>query len=318
MLRESLAGHLLTCFTITVWGATFISSKILLRDFIPIEILFDRFLLGFIAMWIIFPHIMRVKSLRHEIIMAIAGLFGITLYFLCENIALVYSKAANVGVIIASVPFFTGLVDRLLGTKRKLPKGFFLGFIIAMTGICLLTFSSLDELSFNPIGDGLAVLASVMWAFYCLFINKALSFGYKPLQVTRHVFAYGLIFMLIPMYFMEYEFKFEALAKPVNYLNLLFLGLCASALCYVTWSLSVKLIGTVKASAWLYISPAVTVIMAILILDETVSGLGIFGMLLTFLGLIISQNGIKGIIRLIIKRHEVLKVPQKTSYGTKK
>ena len=73
-----------------------------------------------------------------------------------------------------------------------------------------------------------------------------------------------------------------------------------------------KLIGTVKASAWLYISPAVTVIMAVLILDETVSGLGICGMLLTFLGLIISQNGIKGIIRLIIKRHEVLKVPQKT------
>ena len=113
MLRESLAGHLLTCFTITVWGATFISSKILLRDFIPIEILFDRFLLGFIAMWIIFPHIMRVKSLRHEIIMAIAGLFGITLYFLCENIALVYSKAANVGVIIASVPFFSSLATEI-------------------------------------------------------------------------------------------------------------------------------------------------------------------------------------------------------------
>ena len=112
MHRDLIYGHLLTCFTITVWGATFISSKILLQDFIPIEILFDRFLLGFLAMWIIYPHLMHVKSLHHEIIMAIAGLFGITLYFLCENIALVYSKAANVGVIIACVPFFTGLVDR--------------------------------------------------------------------------------------------------------------------------------------------------------------------------------------------------------------
>ena len=301
MHRDLIYGHLLTCFTITVWGATFISSKILLQDFIPIEILFDRFLLGFLAMWIIYPHLMHVKSLHHEIIMAIAGLFGITLYFLCENIALVYSKAANVGVIIACVPFFTGLVNRFLGSKRKLPNGFFLGFVIAISGICLLTFSSLEELSFNPIGDGLAVLASIMWAFYCLFINKALSFGYKPLQVTRHVFAYGLIFMLVPMFVMGYEIKVDKLLKPINSFNLLFLGLCASALCYVTWSLSVKLIGTVKASAWLYVSPAVTVIMAVLILNERVSILGVIGMAMTFLGLVVSQDGHKKIIRSILK-----------------
>lgn len=297
MFQGALSGHLLTAFTITVWGATFISSKLLLQSFQPIEILFDRFLMGFIAMWLIMPRFLKVRERRHELTMALAGLFGTTLYFLCENIALVYSKASNVGVILATVPFFTGIVDRFLGSRKPLSAGFFIGFIVAMSGIALLTFSSLKEVSFNPLGDGLAVLAALTWAFYCLFLNRALSYGYKPLLVTRHVFGYGLIFMLLPMYLMGYEVRLPSLMEPLNAFNLIFLGIIASAMCYVTWSLSVRLIGTVKASAWLYVSPVITVVMAMLILDEKITALGFLGMFLALTGLILSQGGIRSLIR---------------------
>ena len=39
-------GHLAALLTIFIWGTTFISTKILLKDFQPIEILLFRFLLG--------------------------------------------------------------------------------------------------------------------------------------------------------------------------------------------------------------------------------------------------------------------------------
>ena len=41
-----IKGHLLALFTIICWGTTFISTKILLVDFSPIEILSTRFIIG--------------------------------------------------------------------------------------------------------------------------------------------------------------------------------------------------------------------------------------------------------------------------------
>ena len=103
--------------------------------------------------------------------------------------------------------------------------------------------------------------------------------------------------MLLPMYLMDYEVRLPSLMVPLNAFNLIFLGIIASAMCYVTWSLSVRLIGTVKASAWLYVSPVITVVMAMLILDEKITALGFLGMLLALTGLILSQGGIRSLIR---------------------
>lgn len=289
MSKTIILGHIVTFITVAVWGVTFINSKLLLTAFEPIEILFDRFVLGFAAMWLLPPRFLKVKSIKDELYMAAAGLLGITLYFLCENTALVYSKASNVGIIIASIPFFSGLTDRFLGSRAKLNLNFFLGFVMAMAGIGLLTFSSLDKISFNPIGDGLALLACITWALYCLFVHKALNSGYPSLELTRHIFGYGLIFMLPVMYFMDYELKWDRLIEPFYGANLLFLGLCASALGYVGWSYGVRCIGVVKTSAYLYISPVITVVAAVIVLDESLSFLGVTGMILTMSGLLISQ-----------------------------
>ena len=46
MENKHTTGHLLAFLTIIIWGTTFISTKILLNDFTPIEILFFRFILG--------------------------------------------------------------------------------------------------------------------------------------------------------------------------------------------------------------------------------------------------------------------------------
>ena len=44
-MNKDFSGHLAALLTIFIWGTTFISTKILLTDFKPIEILFFRFLL---------------------------------------------------------------------------------------------------------------------------------------------------------------------------------------------------------------------------------------------------------------------------------
>ena len=112
MQNKILMGHLFALVTILLWGTTFISTKVLLRSFTPIEILFFRFIMGLIVLFLIYPYRLKVTDKKQEWIFAGAGLSGITLYYLFENIALVYAPASNVGVITATAPFFysiTGL-----------------------------------------------------------------------------------------------------------------------------------------------------------------------------------------------------------------
>ena len=59
-------GHLLALFTIMVWGTTFLSTSVLLRDFTPLEILIIRMALGIAALTVARPRRLCLKSRRHE------------------------------------------------------------------------------------------------------------------------------------------------------------------------------------------------------------------------------------------------------------
>ena len=105
--------------TIVIWGTTFISTKILLADFTPIEILFFRFLFGLLVLMVVYPKRLKIKEQKQEITFAMAGLCGICLYYLLENIALTYTMASNVGIIISVAPFFTAVLSHVFIKQKE-------------------------------------------------------------------------------------------------------------------------------------------------------------------------------------------------------
>ena len=104
---DGLRGHLAALFTILVWGTTYISSKVLLRSFTLTEVAFLRYLVAYGALWLVWPHRLRLPNRRDELLFAGAGLCGITLYSLFEMAALARTMTANVSVIVSTAPFFT-------------------------------------------------------------------------------------------------------------------------------------------------------------------------------------------------------------------
>lgn len=291
--NKEAAGHLAAVITILIWGTTFISTKILLVSFTPIEILFYRFGIGLIALTIIFPRRLKKTGVKQELMFAGAGLCGVTLYFLLENIALTYTLASNVGVIISVAPFFTAVFSHWLLDDEKLKARFFIGFGIAIIGILLINFNGSMILKLNPIGDLLAVLAAVVWAAYSILTKKISEFGHNTIQTTRRIFLYGLFFMIPALFIFPFEWGIERFSQSVNLFNILFLGLGASALCFVTWNTAVKLLGAVKTSVYIYLVPAITVITSILVLNENITWVAVCGTFFTVAGLFISERKIK-------------------------
>ena len=72
-------------------------------------------------------------------------------------------------------------------------------------------------------------------------------------------------------------------------LNIIYLGLGASAMCFVTWNYAVKVLGAVRTSIYIYMVPVVTIVTSVLILDEPVTWLSAAGTALAILGLVISE-----------------------------
>lgn len=101
MEHKKTIGHLTALLTIMIWGTTFISTKILLVDFKPVEILFFRFVMGFLVLFVAYPKKLKIADYKQELTFTAAGLCGICLYYLLENIALTYTLASNVGIIIS-------------------------------------------------------------------------------------------------------------------------------------------------------------------------------------------------------------------------
>ncbi|WP_336782018.1 DMT family transporter [Paenibacillus illinoisensis] len=291
--NKHTAGHLLALLTILIWGTTFISTKILLIDFTPVEILLFRFLIGYVVLFLIYPRVMRISTVRDEMLFMAAGLCGVTLYFLIENIALVFTLASNAGVIVSIAPFFTAVLAHFFLKDEPLSRYFVAGFAIALTGIVIIAFNGRYSLQLNPLGDLLAFVAPAVWAIYSVLMRKIGDLHYHTIGATRKVFFYGLLFMLPALFLFEFHFDMERLADLTNLSNLLFLGVGASALCFATWNRAVSLLGAVKTSVYIYLVPVITLLASALLLHEPITWITMLGAVLTLLGSIISERKVR-------------------------
>ena len=279
-MNKDFSGHLAALLTIFIWGTTFISTKILLTDFKPIEILFFRFLIGLFILILIYPKRLRKTTKKQELTFALTGLCGVTLYYLLENIALTYSMASNIGVIISIAPFFTAILSHFILKEETLNQNFIIGFMAAMVGIMLISFNGSSNFKLNPLGDILALLAALVWAVYSILTKRISDYGYSTIQVTRRTFMYGVTFMFLTLIPLGFKLDLGRFSNPLG----------ASALCFVTWNMAVKILGAVKTSIYIYIVPVVTVVTSIIVLHEQITLMAFIGTVLTLIGLFLSQK----------------------------
>jgi drug/metabolite transporter (DMT)-like permease len=288
LIKQQTSAHLVALFTVLVWGTTFIATKVLLNDFSPVEILVYRFLIGYVAMLLCKPRILPFRNVKEELLYAGAGASGLVLYYLLENVALTYTLAANVSVIVSVAPLFTALFSRLVWREERFHLNFLLGFLLAFFGIAWISFSG-RGVSLNPVGDLLCVLAGVAWGIYSVLCRKISDLGHPTILTTRRTFFYAILLMIPCGWLMDFRWGLERFQNWENVGNYLFLGLLASAVCFITWNWSVGVLGAVRVSVYIYLIPVVTVITAVVVLQEPVSLSTVGGTLLALAGLVLSE-----------------------------
>lgn len=251
--------HLMAAVTVSVWGTTFVSTKILIgHGLSPADILLYRFILAYVCIFFFSYRKLLSNSWRDELFFVAIGLCGGSLYFVVENTAVGITLASNVSLIICTTPILTALLSRLFYKGKKLQKRLVGGSLLALLGVGLVVFNGCFILKINPLGDMLTLVAAFLWAFYCVV----------PLRINP-----------------------EILFRPVVMGNLLFLGVVASMLCYLMWNTTVKRLGVLRTTNYIYVVPLVTLLTSAIIIDETITGVALLGSVLILGGVYIAERG---------------------------
>lgn len=287
-MNQKIKNHGLAFFTIFIWGITFISTKHLEKSFTALEILFIRYVMAYIVLWIICPRSFRFAGLKYEGMLLLASVSGSSVYQYLENLSVVYTNPASVSFITAIAPIFTAILAHRFLNERVTAKNI-IGMLVSIVGVFFICFGDSMSLETGLLGD-IIIFASVwLWAVYSIVIKKISELGFEQFQVTRRLFMYSVILMIPFMCFKSSDMDFAALMNPYSIMNLSFLGIFASAICFSTWNISVANLGATTTSKYLFIMPLITLV-AQAIYDK--SGIGIaalLGMLITLIGIGISE-----------------------------
>ena len=293
--------HVMAVVIVAIWGATFISSKILLAAGLTPALLFSlRFIIAYAGIWLmclIRKDLQVWKGLSDELIYLVLGLTGGSLYFLTENTALEYTQACNCSFLVCSTPLVTliltlivkgffkgGLVDGL--EDVKMTWNLILGTLLAVGGMAVVVFNGM-QLKLSPKGDLLAIAASLCWGVYSLFMGQ-MSEKNGAVFSTRKVFFYGLLTIIPVLLIQGQGIDWTMFADVTNLLNLLFLGVVASLGCFFLWNVVMVRLGNVSSTNYIYLNPVFTFIAAALILGERMTLLSTIGSLSILAGVILA------------------------------
>ena len=284
-----LLYHAGAAIAVIGWGISFISTKVLLGSGLnPIEIYIYRFAIAYLALLIFSHKRIRSNSWRHELLFMLGGMVGGSIYFIAENVALEYTLVSNVSLITSLSPLLTVLLIGFLYRSERPGRETILGSTVAFLGVGLVIFNSSFNLSINPLGDLLSLLAAFCWAIYSIILKRVNPL-YSALFITRKIFFYGVITAL-PFLLIESEIASPSvLMQPKLLLNLLFLALYCSMFAYLLWAMAIGKLGAVKANNYMYFQPVVTLVFSFLILGEKISAVGYTGCAMILLGVWMSD-----------------------------
>lgn len=283
---KSTLGHLFALLCVIIWGTSFLVSKNLMATVSAVQLMWLRFLVAYITLWLLHPK-WRFKW-KEELEFFIISLFANTLYFLAENTALKLTQTSNVSILVTTAPIFAALILRVSKKTAKIESQQIFGFMIAFVGVVLVVLNGVFNLQLSPKGDLLALASALFWAIYGILVRNC-SERFNSFFITRKLMFYGLI-TSTPILLAEGEpLDFAAVFSTTNILSLLYLGVICSAACYIMWNRSIRDIGVLKANVYMYAVPMVTLVTGAMLMNETVTLLGAAGIVLVIAGMAISN-----------------------------
>ena len=280
MSNSKLFPYLEATFAVAVWGASFIATKVVLRDISPVTIVWTRFAMGVVILGVAVAARKQFALLnRNEwLYFSLLGFLGITFHQWLQSNALQTSEASTTAWIVATTPVFMALLG-WIALKETLGWVKIVGILLAFIGVLVIVYdgdlSAISLRSFGKPGDILILISAINWTVFSVLSRSGLK-KHPATFMMFYVMLLGWLFTSILFFATQNVSDIQNLTVS-GWLGLAFLGIFCSGLAYIAWYDALQTLGTAETGVFLYIEPLVTVIVAFFVLSEDITLASLIG-----------------------------------------
>ncbi len=277
---DRLRAYAKLTFSVVVWGASFIATKVVLREVSPVTVVWLRFGIGVLVLGLINRlrgHI-NLPTRSDALYFALLGFIGITFHQWLQSTGLLSAQASTTAWIVATTPIFMALLGWSL-LHEKLVLSQVAGIGLAAVGVLLVVsggdFASLGIGRIGAPGDILILVSAANWAVFSALSSRGLERHPGPWMLL-YVMGFGWLFTTILLLTGPGLSEIRHLG-PFGWLGVAFLGLACSGLAYIFWYDGLQAIQSSQVGVFLYLEPLVAVLVAALVLGEPILLVSLLG-----------------------------------------
>ena len=279
-------GQIYLAVAASLWGAVYVVCKVVLDIMEPMELLWWRYLIAIIALFIIgvkFGESWYVKKKDLPLI-ALIGLIGYSLSIWTQFVGVQLSTAQMGSVITSSAPIFMVIFARFI-LKERITLRKALSVFIATIGMLLIVgVSSVD--SSVQLGALFLVGSSVSWALGSVLIKKVPS-SYSIIAITNYAMIVAWIAItpfVLPHINMSH---IHILLQPHMIAALFYIAVCSTSIAFMLWNKGMQLVEAGTGGLYLFFQPLVGSFLGWLFLGEQVGIPFLIGTALILLGVLL-------------------------------
>ncbi len=290
-LRARRIAELSVLGVIVLWGGNFIVVKVAIGELPPAVFAALRYSLASVVLL----SLLRwregtIRLPRRDLVrLAILGVIGYGFYQILWTTALQTVSAGDSALLIATTPVITGLVAAVVGTDTLTPTKLG-GGLVAFVGVAIVIGGGVGfTVTGSLVGDLMTLGAAVCWAIYTSFGARFLV-RLSALRTTAWAVAFGTLFV-IPLGL----FQLRGMSDPGPAIvgaagAIVYAGVLAAGISNVVVFRAIRLLGPTRVTAFQFFIPAVTVVLAAIILDEPIRAAQIVGGVVIVVGVLLTRS----------------------------
>lgn len=274
---------------IVLWAGSFVALKIAFRSCDPYLVIFGRMAVATCCALLFFRQIRRADYRKGDWVYLLAlGLFEPCLYFVFEAKALMLTSASQAGMVTALLPVMVAVGAWMIFNETMTWRTAS-GFVVALSGVCLLTFTGeATESAPNPaLGNFYEFLAMVTATGYTLIL-KRLSCRYTALFLTFVQSVVGALFFALLIWGLKVPIPDFIPMEAVW--TIVYLGVFVTFGAYFCFSFAMGRMPAGQATAFINLIPVLTLFFGWLMLGEVFKPIQFGAGAMVIAGVFLSQR----------------------------
>lgn len=280
-MNKSFLATLAGLLGYSIFGFSFIFSKVALEVAEPFTLLSIRFIAAFLVLnilWLSGKVKINLKG-KPVGILLILGLIQPVLYFICESYGIALTTASFSGVMIGLVPV-AGIICSYIFLKEKCTLFQVACTVISVIGVALTTTGGFGSFSLPGF---LLLLGAVITGALFTVLSRGIADRFSAFERTYVMFALGsVIFSVIA--FIQNKGDFSSWSTPLStpsfWISVLYLSVISSVCAFMLINFSLSYLSVGRTVIFANFTSAISVVAGIFILHDSFTPIQLLGVVI--------------------------------------